>query len=38
MKNQITLQQTKILANIYKKVLNEKLADYMISQMFKDQF
>lgn len=38
MKNQITLKQTKLLANIYKKVLNKKLADYMISQMFKNQF
>ena len=38
MKNQITLKQVKLLANIYKKVLNEKLADFMISQMFKNQF
>lgn len=38
MKNQITLRQTKILANIYNKVLNEKLADYMTSQLFKNQF
>lgn len=38
MKNQITLKDAKTLASIYKKVLNEKLADFMISQMFKNQF
>lgn len=38
MKNQITLKDAKTLANIYTKVLTLELADYMISQMFKNQF
>lgn len=38
MKNKITLKDAKTLANIYNKVLTPKLADYMISQLFKNQF
>lgn len=38
MKNQITLKDARTLANIYNKVLTPQLADYMISQLFKNQF
>ena len=37
MKN-ITLEEAKNLANIYKKVLSPKIADLMTSKMFKNQF